>query len=162
MDAITMQKMHLPSLQVLRRDFPAITFTQDESFHWSPKLKTVFYEADAVETIEKLQQLFHEIGHAVCGHTKFTSGIQLLRLETEAWARAKVIARKYGITIQQTKIEQCLDSYRDWLHLRSSCPNCTTVATEIEDNTYRCFTCLQQWKVPLDQRSRRYRLKQAR
>jgi hypothetical protein len=156
-----MPKTTLPSITDIRQQFAQFSFAQHEIFHWSPIDHTIYYDQTNLNTPEGIFQLLHEIGHALCGHTNYTSGVQLVKIEAEAWDRAKQLAQSYDLKISSRQIERCLDSYRDWLHLRSACPNCKTIAVETEANHYRCFNCLQHWKVPSNQTTRQYRLKLA-
>lgn len=160
MGATNTPKTNLPSITDIVNRFSQFTFTPHEVFHWSPKENTVYYCAKDLTKPEGIFQLLHEIGHGLAGHTTYESGIQLLKIEAEAWKYAKKIATSYSLTVKTEQIEQCLDSYRDWLYLRSSCPNCRTVAVETSTNHYHCFNCLQKWKSPADQRTRHYRQKQ--
>ena len=159
MDAMNTPKTTLPNITDIKRRFPQFAFAEHEIFHWSPADRTIYYDQSKLGKPEGIFQLLHELGHALCDHTNYTSGIQLLRIEVEAWEQAKELAGSYDLKISSKQIEQCLDSYRDWLHLRSSCPSCKTIAVETESNHYRCFNCLQHWKVPSSQASRHYRLK---
>lgn len=143
----------------LMADFRGTNFVEADEFYWSAKNNTVYYNSDRLQKIEGIYRLIHEIGHATSDHKNFQSGVQLLSLETEAWESAKKIAGRYGITIDSEYIENCLDSYRDWLHTRSTCPNCKTVSVEADENVYKCFNCLQKWQVSSNQRSRCYRQK---
>ena len=161
MDVMNMPKTILPNIEQLKKDFSDFLFAEDEVFHWSPKINTVYYNPRHLSQKNGIFQLLHELGHALCGHTTFGSGVQLLRMEAEAWAKAQETARHYGLKIDQQQVDRCLDTYRDWLHLRSVCPTCKTVAVEVNTNMYRCFNCSERWLVPKDQRSRRYRLKVA-
>lgn len=154
-----MPKTTFPSLETLRTDFSTIQLSESESFYWSAREQTVHFIPTALQSSAGIYQLFHELGHAVKQHSNYTSGIELIRLETEAWEQAKEIALSYQLTIDNNQIESCLDSYRDWLHLRSTCPKCHSISTEVTPNHYRCFNCSQKWQVPKDQRSRHYRLR---
>ena len=162
MDATTMLKKNLPSIFTISEDFPAINFRANNEFYWSAQKKTVFYIKNELNKESGIYRLFHEIGHALSNHQTFSSGIQLIKLESEAWTKAKSVANKYDLIISDEQIEKCLDSYRDWLHLRSICPQCSIVGVESDPSHYRCFNCLQNWKVPVNQRTRHYRLKQVR
>ena len=161
MDATRMLKKNLPDIYTFKKDFPAIKFKEHSEFYWSAFDKTIYYHPKILNTEEGLYRILHEIGHALSDHTNFTSGIQLLKFEAEAWQQAKELAVKYAVIIEDDFIETCLDSYRDWLHLRSTCPDCKNIAVESDSNQYHCFNCFSQWKVPQDQRTRHYRLKLA-
>ncbi|MFO0970892.1 MAG: hypothetical protein U0520_00865 [Candidatus Saccharimonadales bacterium] len=154
-----MPKTILPNISIIKQQFRQFSFKEHEVFHWSPRDNCIYYDPIKLTRAAGVYQLLHEIGHALSGHTNYESGIQLLKMETEAWQQAQRIAKSYNLKISETQIERCLDSYRDWLHLRSKCPSCSTTAVETEANLFHCFNCLQDWKVPADQRSRSYRLK---
>ena len=154
-----MQKTTSLSLSSLRADFPQFAFKAHAVFHWSPSSRTIYFNKDEVTTTGGILQLLHELSHALLNHVTFGSGIELLKMETAAWDKARELAAHYDFTVNEQRIEHCLDSYRDWLHLRSTCPRCKAVATEVKSHHYHCFNCLQQWTVPKDQRSRHYRRK---
>ena len=44
-------------------------------------------------------------------------------------------------------IEEHLDTYRDWLHARSSCPDCTATGYQTDASTYACPACSHTWRV---------------
>ena len=155
-----MPKTELLNLNRLITDFPQFTFEEHEVFHWSPRHTTVYYNSAKLERPEGIFQLLHELSHALLDHIYYESGIELLRMGAAAWEKARELAKRYDIKISSKHVERCLDSYRDWLHLRSTCPNCKSISLEVSPNSYHCFNCSQRWNVPKDQRSRRYRLKQ--
>lgn len=68
-------------------------------------------------------------------------------MESEAWSVAAKIGRKYGVSISDEHIQNCLDTYRDWLHRRSTCPTCGTHVIQSDSNTYRCYNCQTVWHV---------------
>lgn len=159
MDAMSTLKITLPSIQQITEDFSQLAFKESEDFYFSARNKVIYYNKKLVLTEPGVFQLFHEIGHALAGHHHYESGVELLKIESEAWHRAKQIAHEYRLKIPEALIEHCLDSYRDWLHLRSVCPNCSAVGVESGINYYHCFNCFQKWTVPSSQRARCYRRK---
>lgn len=154
-----MPKTILPKISEIKKRFSQFSFAQHKVFHWSPRDNCIYYDPEELKQPEGIYQLLHEIGHALSGHKNYTSGIQLLKFEAEAWKQARELATSYGLKINPKQIERCLDSYRDWLYLRSTCPKCDTIAVETEANRYHCFNCFQKWKVPSSQRTRHYRLR---
>lgn len=154
------QKITSPSIAVLREHYPTITFEESDIFYWSPREKTVYFNPQQLKKDAGIFQLLHEIGHALCQHTNYRSGIELMKMEVEAWEKAQEIAKHHNISISEQRIEKCLDSYRDWLHLRSCCPTCRATSVETEENQFQCFNCRQRWSVPENQQTRGYRLKQ--
>lgn len=135
-----------PSLiQKLASDFPAIQFVEAEAFQWSADTKTISYNlSDETAT----EHALHELAHAVLDHHAYTRDIELLKMEREAWTYAqKELAPAYGITIDDEAREAALDSYRDWLHARSTCPNCKATGMETDKHLYVCPACRHTWRV---------------
>lgn len=126
----------------LRIDYPNITFKKAQIFHWSPIDSTVYY-ADTFD----YAQLLHETGHALLNHRAFDRDITLLAMERDAWQKASEIAPCYGVILEENTIETALDSYRDWLHSRSTCPKCSTTGVQSTKNSYTCPACLTIWRV---------------
>lgn len=162
MGVTNMAKTSLVSLATLRSTFSQFNFAEHAIFYWSPRQNCIYYNPKQLQTERGLFQLLHEISHALLGHTYYGSGVELLKMEAAAWQKAQELAMEYGKKITSRQIQDCLDGYRDWLHLRSTCPHCKTIAAETKSNSYHCFNCFQSWTVPQDQRSRHYRMKQKR
>lgn len=145
----------------LKRDFPALNFEKGQKFTWSPKTASIIYNPDtSKEDIVATWSLLHEAGHALLAHKTYTSDFELLKMEVEAWSKAKELAAAYNITIDTDHIEDCLDTYRDWLYARSTCPTCTVSSIQIENRLYKCFNCGTKWRVSQSRHCRPYRLKQ--
>lgn len=159
MDVMSMPKIALPKIETIFEDFAQLSFQEADEFYFSAKNHCIYYNKIRIHTEAGIFQLLHEIGHALSNHHHFESGIQLLKMESEAWRKAQSIAKQYELEIPEALVEGCIDSYRDWLHLRSQCPNCKNTSLEFEAGAYHCFNCQQKWSVPLNQRSRCYRLK---
>lgn len=148
-----MQK-HINKLQEL---FPRLQFTAGKQFYWSPATGEIFYNAEA-NGRKALWSLLHETGHALLGHNSYKADFELIRLEVEAWEKAKQLADRLSIEIDDDHIQDCLDTYRDWLYKRSVCPNCNTKCLQQGDFVhYRCFNCHTVWKVGSNRFGRAYR-----
>lgn len=143
----------------LRKDFPGLDFASGEAFCWSPKTNTVMYNDRGQEEADGWA-LLHEVGHAVLNHHNYSSDLELISLESKAWAEAKRLGEKYGHTIDPDHIEDCMDTYRDWLHQRSACPTCDTRSLQQDASHYRCHNCGQIWAVTASRFCRPYRRKQ--
>lgn len=142
---------------LLERDYPDVTFVAGTVFSWSPSQQSVYYISNSTET-SAVWSLLHELGHALCQHKDFSSDLTLLKMEVEAWAKAKELASRYGHTIEEDHIQDCLDTYRDWLHQRSTCPTCASVSLQKDSSTYRCHNCNEQWQVAQNRHCRPYRM----
>ena len=144
----------------LIKDFPSIGFEAGNSYHWSPKNSIVYYRADHSEDVQAWA-ILHEVGHALLGHKSFGSDFDLVKMEVLAWEKAKSLASKYSINIEENHIQDCLDTYRDWLDKRSLCPVCNTKSFQTAKSpNYRCFNCHAVWKVTPSRFCRTYRSKQ--
>lgn len=133
-----------PLVHRLIADFPLFTFREDSDFRWSPKDKIIFYDLQSNDTAS----LLHEVSHAVLGHSNYTRDIELLAMESSAWVYAQTkLAEIYEVSIDETKIENSLDSYRDWLHERSICPHCTATGLQTRKRWYLCVACGTTWRT---------------
>lgn len=141
----------------LRRRYPRLKFVAGKQFYWSPETGEIFYKAGAGGR-RAAWSLLHETGHALLGHKNYKADFELLRLEVAAWEQARRLAAGAGITIDEDHIQDCLDTYRDWLYKRSICPKCTTKCLQQGDFVhYRCFNCHTVWRVTASRFCRAYR-----
>ena len=141
----------------LQAKFPALRFTASEQFYLSPESGEIFYNAQARDK-QAEWSLLHETGHALLGHTSYAADFELLRLEIAAWERAQLLAQQLNVTIDEDHIQDCLDTYRDWLYKRSICPKCSTKCLQQGDFVhYRCFNCHTKWRVTASRFCRAYR-----
>jgi ribosomal protein L37AE/L43A len=140
----------------LQKDFPHIKFRPGKQEHWSPKSQTITYNLG--QDLEQLQYgLLHEIAHAQLEHNSYQSDFELLKLESHAWELAAKLAKKYGVSIDEDHIQNCLDTYRDWLHRRSACPTCGTHVMQRDSRSYQCYNCQAIWQVTAGRFVRPYR-----
>jgi hypothetical protein len=141
--------------QKVEADYPQFIFKPGSQEHWSPKTNTITYERSGAK--DGQFGLLHELAHALLGHRNYKSDFELLKLESQAWHKAAKIAKNYGIKIDEEHIQNCLDTYRDWLHRRSKCPTCGMHAPQTDARTYQCFNCGATWKVSAGRFARSYR-----
>jgi len=145
------------TLNRLQKLFPELTFVSAKSFYWSPASQEIFYD-NRSSGLKAIWSLFHETSHALLAHQNYGSDFELIRLEIEAWEKAQQLATTLGTKIDQEHIEDCLDTYRDWLYKRSICPSCTTKCLQQSNfSYYRCFNCHSVWKVSASRFCRTYR-----
>ena len=129
----------------LKKDYPDFKFCKSNISHWSYTEKTIFYE-DNIKHSDWI--LLHEISHAILNHKNYTRDIELLSKERDAWNFANTnLALKYEIQIDKDFIEDHIDTYRDWLHYKSSCPKCGLNGFEKNKGQYICPACGRKWKV---------------
>jgi len=145
MDATTMLST-ASLIQKLKSDYPGLIIERGDDFHWSFEKSTITYSDSDPSSLPA--HLLHELSHAVLEHKDYTRDIELLGFERDAWAYAqKTLSPKYGHLIADEIIKVSLDSYRDWLHARSTCPACSATGVEIKKTIYGCPVCGGQWRV---------------
>ncbi len=124
-------------LNSVRVDYPELRFISGAKFAFRPPRTIVIGpEEDYWDLL-----LLHEVGHAVCGHKTFRMNVERLKMESEAWEKARELAEKYQVTIDEDIIQDELDTYRDWLHQKSRCPVCGLTRFETPDGAYHCPRC---------------------
>lgn len=145
-------------LTKLQKAYPELDFVPGRRFSWSPAGRQIIYNQNARnDDSVAVWSLLHEMGHALLDHKDFSSDFQLLRLEAEAWSKAEELAGDFGQTIDSEHIQDCLDTYRDWLYQRSTCPTCTNTSLQTETKAYNCFNCGTVWQVSSSRLCRAYR-----
>jgi len=113
-------------------------------FKYKPE-KTIFIDQTEPIPMPYFALLtLHELGHALSRHKDYKTDVERLRIESEAWQRAKheIGAHpKWGIEYDEDFAEGELDSYRDWLHQKSKCKKCGLTRYQTADGIYHCPNC---------------------
>jgi len=143
-------------LQKLKTDFPKLNFEVGKGFYWSPQSKSVIYQQES-SAKNRSWTLLHEVAHAQLKHSSYKTDVELLTMEVAAWEEATKLAAKYKLSISNDHIQNCLDSYRNWLHVRSTCPTCESRSLQYDTSHYQCFNCHTIWKVSAARFCRPYR-----
>ena len=121
---------------------PGVTFIRGENFSWNPETNSVEYRTDGTASA-----LLHEFGHALLKHHTYSRDIELIGMERDAWLVARRIALELDIELDEDDIEDHLDTYREWLHARSSCTHCSETGLETAKHIYQCLSCGARWRV---------------
>lgn len=121
----------------IKSDYPDLKFISGKKFAFRPP-RTIVVGPD--ELWSDLL-LLHELGHATLGHRDYAVHIDRLRMESEAWERARELAEKYGVEFDDGLAQDELDTYRDWLHKKSRCPRCGLTRFQSPDGAYHCPLC---------------------
>ena len=142
----------------LEADYPELRFRAGKRFMFRPP-RTVVYAGflegrrgvdeafdEERRELEWGLQLLHEVGHALSGHRDFRTDPERIRMEREAWERARELAERYraagcDIYYDEDFVEAALDTYRDWLHRRSACPECGLTRYQTVDGRWHCPGC---------------------
>ena len=129
----------------LQRDFPEFLFEKSDDFWWSATQRTVHINLAGEHS--KLFSL-HELSHALLDHSGYTRDIDLIKLERDAWEYAKnVLAPRYDIDMDEQIVQDNLDTYREWLHARSTCPACDATGLQSKQQLYHCLDCGHKWRA---------------
>ena len=128
----------------LRTRLPQVTLTESSDFSWLPDTGTILYDPNDPNAVELL---LHEASHADLGHQQYRKDIELITIEQEAWHHAHSIATDLNLTIRDDTIQDSLDTYREWLHARSTCPRCKANGVQDEQLNYLCPSCETKWHV---------------
>lgn len=129
----------------LQRDFPEFRFEHAENFWWSAKERAIH-----IDPSHEHSRLFslHELSHALLDHRGYRYDIDLLKLERDAWDYAKqILGPRYSVAMDEDVIQDNLDTYRDWLHARSTCPECESTGLQTKEQLYHCLECGHAWRT---------------
>lgn len=125
--------------------FPHLTLVAGDEFRWSPREQTIFFDEHDPRSNERL---LHEVAHAELKHHTYERDIELIALERDAWQYAKShLAPRFDFAIDSNVVEDDLDTYRDWLHARSTCPACGATGIQTDTKEYTCVACRTVWAV---------------
>ena len=133
MEAVVNKKF----VQKIQADFPDFQFKTGRKFAFRPPRTIIIGPSEPGDQM----LLLHELGHATLGHKDFNSDISRLKMEAEAWEKAKELAMIYGVEIDEDYIQDELDTYRDWLHKKSLCKKCGLTRFQTPDGVYHCPRC---------------------
>lgn len=133
----------MPSLKnlvaKLRTDYPALVIQSGERVKFTPPNK-LFYTADTAPL-----ELLHELGHYLIKQNTYTSDIELVRIESEAWSEARRLCAKYKVNWDDDFAQDHLDTYRNWLHVASLCRSCNLAGYQDSTGLYHCALCGATW-----------------
>lgn len=148
-------------LERIAADYPDLQFIESAHFSWHAGRKHVSFKTAGDSVQHNMWALLHELGHALLGHADYKHDIELLQLEVAAWEQARGLASHYCMEIEENYIQDCLDTYRDWLHLRATCPTCFARSLQASQTLYHCHNCQTEWSVTRSRLCRPYRLQTA-
>ena len=131
-------------LAELQARYPEVRWVAGKRFSFRPPRTIQLGEPQP----HYLQLALHELGHCLAGHRDFRTDIGRLQLEREAWERAHTVwqelrLKEQGIDWDADFVEAELDTYRDWLHTKSSCPRCGATRFQTIDGVYHCPFCAE-------------------
>ena len=129
--------MEVQLLERVREDYPELIFREGRRFSFRPPRTIVVGPAEPGDAL----LLLHEMGHALSGHRNFKTDAMRLKMEREAWEKARELASRYEVRFDDDYAERELDTYRDWLDSKSRCPRCKLTRYQTPDGVYHCPRC---------------------
>ena len=84
-------------LQRLKGDFPEFRFIEGTKFTFRPPKTIVLGPSEPFSELLAL----HEVSHAILKHKTFRMDVERLRMESEAWEKARGLALKYDIEVNE-------------------------------------------------------------
>jgi hypothetical protein len=141
---VTIMLSTISLIKLLKIDYPQFNFKKSSGFLWSHEDSTIYY---VPENNNDNGFLLHELSHGILNHVDYNRDIELVTMEREAWNKARSLAKSYDVIIDDEFIQLNLDTYRDWLHSRSTCPRCEASGLQIKKSIYKCLACNHEWKV---------------
>ena len=130
-------KNHDDFLEQLKERSPSLRFVEGAKFAFRPPKTIVLGPPEPFWELLAL----HEVSHAILKHKCFKMDVERLRMESDAWEKAKELAKAYGVEVNEDMIQGELDTYRDWLHKKSRCPKCGLTRFQTSDSKYHCPRC---------------------
>ncbi len=136
-------------LSQIAHDYPDFTLKPGARFTWKPP-KTIVYEPEtAYPPLYFALLTLHELGHAVSKHKDYKTTVERLKIESEAWSAARRLFIKYqksdilpaNWAWDTDFVENHLDTYRDWLHTKTTCKTCGLTMYQTPDGSYHCPFC---------------------
>jgi hypothetical protein len=124
-------------LRRLCSDYQDFRFRMGRKFAFRPP-KTIIIGPP--EPFAELLAL-HEVSHAICEHKDFRMDVERLKMEVQAWEKARELAARYNVDYNEELVQRELDTYRDWLHQKSRCPICGLTRFQTPDGKYHCPSC---------------------
>ena len=138
----------MPSLKKLvakiSADYPNLNLCADNRFRFSAP-STIYYAPKNTERRPDLL-LLHELGHYLIGNDDYSSDIELVEIESRAWAKARELCQEYDLIYDEDFAENHLDSYRNWLHFTSLCQYCQLAGYQDSTHHYHCPLCGATWQ----------------
>ena len=124
-------------LNRLIADYPELTFRHGRRFSFRPPRTITVGPREPHDDL----LLLHEVGHALSSHRDYHSGVMRLKMEREAWDKARELCIKYNIVFDEEVAEVQLDTYRAWLDRISRCPKCGLTRFQEPNGEFKCPMC---------------------
>lgn len=130
--------------------YPEQRFLPAGYFAYDASEDVINYDPGLLGMADGKLALLHEISHAILGHFHYRFDFELYAMEMDAWNMTKSLAQKHKVRINEAYINECMDSYDEWLTKRGTCPRCNEFNIQNQPNQFSCLRCQTRWKVSED------------
>ena len=124
-------------IEKIRHQYPNLKLIHGKRFAFRPPNTIIIGPPEPHDDL----LLLHELGHALLKKNNYITDIERLKIESEAWDKARILAQTFNVPFDQYFAEKELNSYRDWLHQKSLCKKCHLTRYQTEDGEYHCPYC---------------------
>ena len=129
-------------LAKIRGDYPEVRLVNGKRFSFRSPRTVVFVDTNKGSEVDSAPLLLlHELGHFLTGKWDFKTEVERVKIEVMAWEKARELAPSYGVFADEDLIEAELDSYREFLHQKSRCPDCGLTRFQTPDKIWHCPKC---------------------
>jgi hypothetical protein len=133
--------------------YPQQRFLPAGYFAYDASEDVINYDPGRIHDDSGKLALLHEIAHSLLGHFHYRFDFELYAMEMDAWNLTRNLALQHNIKIDENYLEQCMNSYDEWLTERGTCPNCEEFNVQSVPNRFQCFRCRTRWEVSEDVQS---------
>lgn len=135
-------------LVYLQSTYPEFTFQLGQRFTFRPPHTIILEPLTTPPQPNYALLTLHELSHALCKHKDYQTNLKRLKIEVEAWEYAKNLLKlhpewlkTYPLKWDEDFVQAQLDTYRDWLHQKSTCHTCHLTRFQAQNGTYYCPHC---------------------
>jgi hypothetical protein len=148
------------SITLISKRYPELKFKLSSNFYWDPRTITINYPNPIAYQHSDLSfntKLLHELSHGILGHSSYSSDLNLIKIESAAWALSFQLPKELSIPASKKVYQKAIYSYLDWMLSRSSCPECKKGGLQYKQTTFFCLNCKNAWSVGSSRFKRPYR-----
>lgn len=130
-------------LEKIKSSYPDFSFREGRKFLFRPQ-KSIFY---LPENTNFPLLLLHETSHALLKHFSFSTPLERLQIERDAWEKTRLLCKYFSIPFDSDFAESELDSYRNWTHKKTLCKTCGTTCLSVNSESLFCPLCQKTFSI---------------
>lgn len=127
--------------------YPQQQFLPAGYFAYDASENIVNYDPERIKDNMGKLALLHEVAHSLLGHFHYLFDFELYSMEMDAWNMTRDLAQQHHVQTNEAYIQQCMDSYDNWITERGTCPGCYEFNIQSIPGEFRCYRCKTRWEV---------------